>query len=168
MIQTRIAKDNPVEKMVVILHLFDNQIFKGLVNDEPTDPVRIGGKYHITGKLAVFGAEEFKALFALALKIIRAAQQAKVILISPMYRYVTGRCCRDDSHISNFEEPEYTKRLGNSMQALGKQLRSLVWHRHWKNVQVINPAAHMGIGTPNSLSSEEADLQLASLLQMWG
>ena len=164
----RIAKDNPVEKMVVILHLFDNQIFKGLVDDEPTDPVRIGGKYHITGKLAVVGAEEFKALFALALKIIRAAQQAKVILISPMYRYVTGRCCRDDSHISNFEEPEFTKRLGNSMQALGKQLRSLVWHRHWKNVQVINPAAHMGIGTPNSLSSEEADLQLASLLQMWG
>ena len=79
-------------------------------------------------------AEEFKALFALALKIIRAAQQAKVILISPMYRYVTGRCCRDVSHISNFEEPEFTKRLGNSMQGLGKQLRSLVWHRHWKNV----------------------------------
>ena len=74
-------------------------------------------------------AEEFKALFALALKIIRAAQQAKVILISPMYRYVTGRCCRDDSHISNFEEPEFTKRLGNSMQALGKQLAQALEER---------------------------------------
>ena len=163
---SRIAKDTPVEKMVVILHLFDNQIFKGLIGDKTTDPVKKDGQYHITGKLAVISAEEFKALFALALKIIRAAQQAKVILISPMYRYVTGRCCRDASHISNFEEPEFTKHMGNSMQPLGKQLRSLVWH--WKNVQVINPAAHMGIGTANSLSSEEANLQLASLLPMWG
>ena len=49
--------------MVVILHLFDNQIFKGLIGDKTTDPVKKDGQYHITGKLAVISAEEFKALF---------------------------------------------------------------------------------------------------------
>ena len=32
-------------------------------------------------------------------------------------------------------------------------------------MQVVNPAAHMGVGTANSLSSEDADLQIARMLQ---
>ena len=58
--------------------------------------------------------------------------------------------------------------MGNSIQSISKQLRSLVWHRHWKNIQVVNPAAHMGIGAANFLSAEEADAQLGDLLKRWG
>ena len=59
------------------------------------------------------------------------------------------------------------KASGKFGQSISKQLRSLIWHRHWKNVQVVNPAAHMGVGTANSLSSEDADLQIARMLQQF-
>ena len=50
-------------------------------------------------------------------------------------------------------------------QQAAKKPDIMIWHRHWKNVQVVNPAAHMGVGTANSLSSEDADLQIARMLQ---
>ena len=64
------------------------------------------------------------------LTIIKAAKSATVLLISPLYRYATGRCCRLETHLTNFVEEDYTKKLANTLQSLGKQLRSLVWHRH--------------------------------------
>ena len=97
-------------------------------------------------KLVTASKEDFKSLFGTAIPIIKAAKAATVLLISPLYRYATGRCCREETHLTNFMEVDYTKKLANTLQSLGKQLRSLVWHRHWKNVSVINPAAHMGNG----------------------
>ena len=159
---------NDPDKVILVLQVFDNTIFKGVIGDEIRSPVKLNGKYHVPGKLMTASQEELKALFGIASKIIRAAKTAQVYLISPLYRYVTGRCCRDAGHITNYSDPLFSKMMANSIQSIGKQLRSLVWHRHWKNVHVINPAAHMGIGTPNSLSEEEADAQLASLLERWG
>ena len=44
----------------------------------------------------------------------------------------------------------------------------MVWQRHWKNVVVINSAAHMGIGTPNPSLEEDVDIQIGELLKLWG
>ena len=35
----------------LVLHLVDNAIFKGEVNGELADPIKINGTYHIKGKL---------------------------------------------------------------------------------------------------------------------
>ena len=157
-----------VSKVIIVLQIFDNSVYKGLIGKEIMNPVKLDGRYHIPGKLVVIGQDELKELFGLATKVIRAAQGAPVIIISPLYRYVTGRCCRDSTHISNYEDTNFTRMMGNSIQSICKQIRSLVWHRHWGNIQVVNPAVLMGIGIPNLLSSDEADVQIAGLLQRGG
>ena len=47
----------------VILHLFDNSIYKGEVDGELTDPVKLSRKYHIRGKLKLTDNADFKNLF---------------------------------------------------------------------------------------------------------
>ena len=85
-----------------------------------------------------------------------------------MPRALSGRCCREETHLTNFAEVDYTKKLANTLQSLGKQLRSLVWHRHWKNVSVVNPAAHMGIGLGGNDDEREEDLRVGELMRLWG
>ena len=58
--------------------------------------------------------------------------------------------------------------MSNTVQSLGKQLRSLVWHRHWKNVSVVNPAAHMGISLSPGEEEKEEELRMGDLLKRWG
>ena len=160
---------NLVEKTVIILQLFDNAVYKGQSSTgRITEPWRQDGCYHVEGDLVTVGEEEFKYLFTAAAPAIRAAKKCQVLLLTPLYRYATGRCCQNASHITNFAEPYFTRRLGLSLQAIGKQLRTLVWQRHWRSVSVINPAAHMGIGVAGSMTGEEADLAIGDLLRLWG
>ena len=135
---------------------------------EILEPVKKDGRYHIIGKLVTASKEEFKALFGTAIPIIKAAKAATVLLISLLYRYATGRCCREETHLTNFTEVDYTKKLANTLQSLGNQLRSLVWHRHWNNVSVVNPAAHMGIGLGGNDDEREEDLRVGELMRLWG
>jgi len=158
-----------VDRTVIILQLFDNAIFKGQTNrGKITEPWRQDGRYHIEGDLVTAGEEELKYLFTAAAPAIRAAKKCQVYLLTPLYRYATGRCCQDANHITNYADPDFTRRLGQSLQGIGKQIRTLIWQRHWRTVSVVNPAAHMGVGAANSMTGEEADLAIGDLLKMWG
>ena len=42
-----------------------------------------------------------------------------MLLISPLYRYAMGRCCREETHLTNFTEVDYTKKFANTLQSLG-------------------------------------------------
>jgi len=161
--------DHLVDRTVIILHLFDNAIYRGLTNrGKITEPWRRDGRYHIEGDLVTVGEEEIKYLFTAAAPAIRAAKRCQVYLLTPLYRYATGRCCQDANHITNFADQDFTRRLGQSLQGIGKQIRTLIWQRHWRTVSVVNPAAHMGVGAANSMTGEEADLAMGDLLKMWG
>jgi len=161
--------DHLADNTVVILQIFDNAIFRGHdENGKLVEPFRKEGKYHILGHLSTASEEELKYLFALAAPVIRAAKKCPVILLSPLYRYVTGRCCSDPTHCTNYPERDFTSRLGRAVQAIGKQLKTLIWQRHWRSVSVMNPAAHMGIGAASSMTGEEADLRIGDMLRMWG
>ena len=48
---TGVLEDGDEGSHTVVLHLFDNSIFKGEVDGELTDPFKIGKKFHISGKL---------------------------------------------------------------------------------------------------------------------
>ena len=92
----------------VILHLFDNSIYKGEVDSELTDPVKLNRKYHVRGKLKLIDNADFKNLFETALPIIHACRSSNVILLGPLPRFLLNKCCVDLSHITNFGDSGYT------------------------------------------------------------
>ena len=129
-----------------ILQLFDNVSYLGIdSNGDPSAAVRLRGTFHIIGDLAIVGQDEFKELFEMALPVLRAARGATIYLLAPLYRYITGRCCDSEGHLTNFSDETYSIRLTKAVWGLGLQLRTLVWHRHLKHLQVLSPAKHMGI-----------------------
>ena len=65
----------------LVLHLVDNAIFKGEVNGELADPIKINGTYHIKGKLRLVDSATFKLLFESALPILRACSASNIILL---------------------------------------------------------------------------------------
>ena len=88
----------------IVLHIFDNSIYKGEAGGELTDPVRINRKYHIEGKLVVLDHPEFKRLFETALPIFRSCTGSNIILLGPLPRYLLSKCCTEPSHVTNFGE----------------------------------------------------------------
>ena len=145
----------------IVLHIFDNSIYKGKVGGELTDPVQINRKYHIEGKLVVMDHPEFKWLFETALPIFWSCTSSNIILLGPLPRYLLSKCCTEPSHVTNFGEKEYLAKLGNDIRDLGKLLRNLVHTRRLKRTKVLNPAVLMGV-----MDSAEAEPE--KLLKLFG
>jgi len=104
----------------------------------------------------------------MASTIIRACRRAHVIIFSPIYRYVTARCCDDPTHLTNSEDKLFPARVSNSLREIHHLLRSLVWHKHWRHVKVCNPAVYMGIWPDTSLTPEEEEARIPEMLRRWG
>ena len=50
-----ILEDVAVEDCTIILQIYDNAIYKAVDGDSWSNPVKLGGKYHIPGKLGIVG-----------------------------------------------------------------------------------------------------------------
>ena len=111
-----ILRSHDHEKIILVLQVFDNAIFRGLIGDELCDPIKINGKYHIPGKLVIIRQEELKRLFGMATKITVSVPPKQCRFTSSalctLYRYVTGHCCRDTSHVSNYSDPDFAEQDG--------------------------------------------------------
>ena len=136
------AEDN---SFTIVLHLFDNSIYKGLSDGELTDAFKLKGSYHIKGELQLISSTELKSLFETALPIMRACSGSNIILLGPLPRYVNKKCCDEASHITNFGTPEYVASMASSIREMGKQLRNMAHIRRLKNTKVKNPAVLMGV-----------------------
>ena len=154
------AEDN---SFTIVLHLFDNSIYKGLSDGELTDAFKLKGSYHIKGELQLISSTELKSLFETALPIMRACSGSNIILLGPLPRYVNKKCCDEASHITNFGTPEYVASMASSIREMGKQLRNMAHIRRLKNTKVKNPAVLMGV-----LDSTEISPPPPKLLELYG
>jgi len=86
---------------------------------------QIDGKYHIVGALQAAPAAVFEKILRDAEPLIKSANTAKVILVLPFPRYVTGKCCNDSSHISNHGSVGFWAELDRPETAVGMALNAL-------------------------------------------
>ena len=62
----------------------------------------VDGKYHLLGQLQVAPRTAFSTVLADAAEIMDAACDARIVLVAPFARYVSGKCCDDPVHITNY------------------------------------------------------------------
>jgi hypothetical protein len=99
---------------IIILDPLSNSIFSG--TDEvgnPVDPEKIHGKYHIPGQLAIRSKVFIKTTLNNFRFLADEYADNKIIVLMPLPRYVTGRCCSDPEHISNFNDPTFETDLNS-------------------------------------------------------
>jgi len=74
--------------------------------DEMGFPVKpekspLDGRFHIVGALQAAPTAVFKKILKDAEPLLKSVNFAKVVLVIPFHRYVTGKCCNESTHISN-------------------------------------------------------------------
>jgi len=105
----------------VIMDLWSNSAFMG--TDESGFPCRpqrdpTDHKYHVFGQLQAAPQTLFQTIMRDASGLIGAAGSATVVLVTPIPRYVTNRCCREAEHITNWGTDEFRAELARASEAV--------------------------------------------------
>jgi hypothetical protein len=100
---------NITDEDVIIIDPLANSVFCGTNSEgDHVDPVRLPDrKYHIPGDLTCWSKSKIKKILDDLASILPKEVTPRLILIVPIPRYVTARCCDDQDHITNFEQESY-------------------------------------------------------------
>jgi hypothetical protein len=106
---SKLKSNNISDEDVIIIDPIANSVFCGTDSEgDHVDPVRLQDKrYHIPGDLTCRSKSKIKKLLDDLAGILPKETMPRLILIVPIPRYVTSRCCDDPDHINNFEHESY-------------------------------------------------------------
>jgi hypothetical protein len=124
------GKDKPVEIAdalktyepkkgdIVYLDLLSSTYLMGSDSDGmPVKPTRDGnGRFHLVGHVEGTPTAMLKKIIKDADPIIKVAGQATIVAVSPLPRFLIGRCCGDSDHVSNFSEPDFEQTIHNAVK----------------------------------------------------
>ena len=96
------ASNNP--GAVFVFQLYDSSIYFGSSDSGELSLPKRGedGRYHVHGELALAEWAALKKIFNISAPLLRAAGGNKKLILSPLPRYVQGKCCDDRQHITNY------------------------------------------------------------------
>jgi hypothetical protein len=96
--------------------------------------------------------------------IFRAIKGFKVLVLTPLPRYLWNRCCDDPTHITNSERENFASDMGRSLRDLTVNLRNMIFMRKLRGVSVLNTIEALGIVT----NGNDAELGLDRIIAIWG
>jgi hypothetical protein len=143
-----VVNEDSEHKMVVIYHLFDDNIFYGLKPDgSKSAPFRdSNGRYHIEGALKIVDRPTLRDLYNTAVPLLRAGEEECKIIISPLLRYIGGKCCDNPAHITNFGDKRYFQKLGICLGEITDWLKECGHSKRIRNYRVMCPNRMLRMG----------------------
>jgi hypothetical protein len=116
-----------------------NNIFCG--TDPEGNPKDSGknadGKWHIEGDLVFRPRSVIKKTLNLCADLFRNDKPHNLVVMSPVPRNVSGKCCKDDKHISNFDDPLYNTEMMTELDSVDDLLTG--WGQNLtENAEIIN------------------------------
>jgi hypothetical protein len=150
---------------VVVLQLFDNSVYMvGGEGGVKRLPVRDrNGRYHVDGILTVADKPTVKELTNLLAPLLKALGASKKLVLTPMARYWVSPCCDDTSHLTNYRNPGFLPRLGDSVAALRDHIRDALFTRRVANFRVLCPNKMFGMGLRRNEISDDDAVRTAAL-----
>jgi hypothetical protein len=79
-------------------------------------PVKINDTWHVTGDLNVRPRTYLKIALQSLSKLVEAIPELKLIVLAPIPRYVTEKCCNHPEHVKNFSDPGYYDEISASLE----------------------------------------------------
>jgi hypothetical protein len=123
----------------ILMDLLSNNIFCGTDPDgNPKDSVKnTDGKWHIEGDLVFRPRSVIKKTLNLCADLFRNDKPHNLVVMSPVPRYVSGKCCKDDKHISNFDDPLNNTKMMTELDSVDDLLTG--WGQNLtENAEIIN------------------------------
>ena len=117
------------------------------------------GRYHVHGELALAEWAALRKIFNISAPLLRAAGGNKKLILSPLPRYVQGKCCDDRQHITNFVTTGYATEMGNSLAQIYSWLGDLAHGKHIVDYDIVCVSTVVGMeGNPSK----------KELAKLWG
>ncbi len=108
----------------VVLDLLSNTMLMG--SDESgmqAYPFKDATGHHVPGNMEGAPTGVLKAAVKMAKPILSAAAKAgKIIVVDPLPRYISGKCCPSPDHISNFGDADYQETIEAAVRSAHKAL----------------------------------------------
>jgi hypothetical protein len=161
----KISDLNP-RKNVILVQLLDNSCYECKTPEGDRILPKRGkdGRFHVTGELRVIGKDTRREHFLTWQPLFKTVKNFKVIVLTPLPRYLWHRCCDNPAHLTNPEDENFAREMGSCIRDLQIQLRNMIFMRKLKGVSVLNAVEALGIA--QSHTSEATNLD--RILALWG
>jgi hypothetical protein len=115
-IKTKLKKFNAGANDYILLDPLSNNAFCGTDADGNfCDPVKVGDTWHIPGELNVRTKSYLKVVLSHLKVVTNSFPETKILTVLPIPRYVTGKCCDHDNHVSNFADPGFLADISDGL-----------------------------------------------------
>jgi hypothetical protein len=110
---------------VIFLDPLSNSVFCG--TDAEGAPKIIkkdqSGKYHCEGHLSLITNQMCTRKLSICDPILETVKDHKVIILSPIQRYITTRCCSDPGHLQNFTSKNLSRDIVQGLEVICELLQ---------------------------------------------
>jgi hypothetical protein len=104
---------------VIVIDILSNSIICGTdARGRPLDPYKSDGTWHVPGHLAFESNPVLKTILAEAATKLFTGRSPKIICISPLPRYVSGKCCGSGDHLKNFGSDDYVSDIEQNLETV--------------------------------------------------
>ena len=127
--------------IVCVLDLFTSTSYRFKQSDGGLAlPIKINGKFHLLGDLAVCEDSAFKATVAKCIPVL-AAVNGPMVVLPPLPRFLGGGCCEERSHAQNSRTAAHAEEHLKKILHLRRLLRTELSGSTLENFWVADPAA---------------------------
>jgi hypothetical protein len=120
----------------------DNSVFNALQEDGTSIPERNqNGKYryHVDGDLVVADKRSQEKLLKMCKPLFTTAAGRKLVVVSPLPRYVTAPCCQDEDHMPNRKRRGFLEETLAELEVFKKGLKDVLFSSNLRNARVMDP-----------------------------
>jgi hypothetical protein len=136
------AKTLLSEDDIVILHCLDNASYFSRTEDGGDAPIRRGddGEFHVEGDLVLASKDRQLALFNTIEPILLLLALYKLLLTTPMPRFLYEGCCPLGDHGANRLEDGFEERLRVGLRDYRINIKNFAFMRNMRNIKVLDPS----------------------------
>jgi hypothetical protein len=129
----------------VILQLLDNSTFYAKTQDGSWLPpvADDSGRYHMPGEIRV-AARDTQVDHMRALQpLFEILKQHKILIVTPMQRYIVGSCCNSSSHGTNRAAPDFKNKMLEDLDNLKRTVKDCIFRQGNRSIKLLDPNVDM-------------------------
>ena len=136
------AKTMMREDDIVLLHCLDNVSYFARTEEGGDMPIRRGddGDFHVEGDLILASKDRQLILFNTIEPILQLLAIFKLLLVTPMPRFLYEGCCPLESHASNRFEDGFEVKLRVGLREFRINIKNFAFMRNLRNIKVLDPS----------------------------
>jgi hypothetical protein len=138
------------EDDVILIQALDNAAYYSQTEDGGDVPIRrcADNKYHVEGNLGLASKERQQKLFSIIEPLLRLLDKRRVILVTPMPRWMYESCCSMEDHAPNRTEDGFEENMRAALRDFRINFKNFAFLRNFR-IKVLDPSPCLALVDDN-------------------